>query len=174
MNFAQSLDLILQPEDQSLSAISRAVDIANQMHQAQIQFRDLKHQLRMLKSEINSQLAVKIRKAMPSLNISVDRNGNCQVGYKSKYLIVNPDTSKGMWSVKSNDPRFCSRFQRRYKHDLFLDENVDNLINRLCEYFTGYYKSLGESIEGTGKIIIEGKTSSFADLVNWREHKCQH
>lgn len=170
MGIIDALEVILEEDTGGvLTSIETAMHIVKDLESTKRRVLDLKYQLKSMKNRINAELAMKIRLSMPALNVSIDNQGQCKVGYKSKHLILSPDIERGFWKVKSADYRFSNKFEKLRRRDLFIGADINSLINALTEYFTDYYKSLNEDIVGDGLMLIEGKLSSLKDLVNYKE-----
>lgn len=167
MQFSEQLAFVLEEDNNSgKHDISDAVDILRQLETAKSQISDLEYKLDSIKNRINANLAVKIKRTNPGLNVSVDRKG-CKIGYKSKSLIFNPDLSKGIWLVTSEDTRFLNRFLRRFKKDIVISGDVYKLVSVINNYFADHYKSLGEDIIGTGIVLLENKKVSVSELAKY-------
>lgn len=165
MRFSDQLSMILEEQTtQCGSLLDTATDIANHIEATKQQLSELKRKLSTINRKINTNLATVIRRENPSLNISVTAEG-CKIGYKTKTLIFDPDIFKGIWSVESNDPKFSSRFKRRYRKCTVLDPSITDLSSAIMDYFTVFYKSLNESIIGNGVTLIDGKNVSLRELV---------
>lgn len=171
MSFSETLDFILT-EDQSQLPLQKAMEIVRKLNIAKQMVVDLQHRLLTAKNKINVELALNLRKRMPSLNIGIDKSGSCKVGYRSKSLTFSPDIENGIWIVQSSDPRFARRFQKLKRYDLIIgSSDITPLIDAVVEYFTGHYKSLGEEITGVGVILIEDKIRNLSDLIEWRNNQ---
>lgn len=164
LSFSNTLDVILEESDNSWQPLNAANELVEKLHVARQNVINIQHKLLNLKSKVNADLALTIRRIVPSLNVSLDKSGGCKIGYKSKSLTFNPDFEKGIWLINSPDPRFLRKFQRSRQHDLFIGSDIVPLITAIAEYFTEYYKSLNEDINGTGLLLIEGKISTLSDL----------
>jgi hypothetical protein len=168
-SFSNALNILLEEEHGSSEAMQQALHVYRKIEATKHSINDLYHRLGSLKNKINAELAVNIKKTMPALNVGLDKNGNCKIGYKTKHLILNPDIEGRSWSVTSSDPRFSNKFIKLHRRTLMVNINLDSLISAITNYFGDYYKSLSESIHGDGTIMIEGKISTFTDLVDWRD-----
>lgn len=169
LDFSETLDIILEESQNPWQPLNRAMELVRKLDIAKQMVLDLQHQLMSMKNKVNADLALNIRRKMPSLNVGLDKNGSCKVGYKSKHLIFSPDIEKGIWCVQSSDDRFANRFQKLKRHDLIIGADATPLINAIVGYFTSHYKSLDEELTGIGVILVEGRISTMADLVRWRE-----
>lgn len=168
-SFSSALNILLEEEHDSSEAMQQALHIHRKIEATRQSINDLYHRLNSLKNKINAELAVSIKKAMPALNVGIDKNGYCKIGYKTKHIVLNPDIEGRSWVVTSSDPRFSNKFVKLHRRTLMISVNLDSLLQAITNYFKDYYKSLGESVVGDGAIIIEGKISTFTDLVNWRD-----
>jgi hypothetical protein len=166
MKFADTLDIILEDSSEITTMLGQADLLIDRLNNARRIISDTKYQLSVLKSQINADLAMRLRKAMPALNVGLN-HGMCKVGYKTKHLLLTPDLEKGVWKVKSADTNFAQRFQKSKLRLLFMDQDTTLLINSIIEYFTNHYKSLGESLAGQGILLIENKISNLSDLVDY-------
>jgi hypothetical protein len=167
-SFPNALNILLEEEHDSSEAMQQALHIHRKIEATKQSINDLYHRLNSLKNKINAELAVSVKKAMPALNVGVDKNGYCKIGYKTKHIILNPDIEGRSWSVTSSDPRFSNKFIKSHRRTLMISVNLDNLLQAIIGYFRDYYKSLGEAVIGDGTILIEGRISTFTDLVDWR------
>ena len=79
-----------------------------------------------------------------------------------------------MWGVKSPDHRFCGRFTRNNGPSLALASSISPLADAIVRYFSGHYKSLGEGIEGTGTLIVEGSKATILDIAEWQDRNNWH
>lgn len=169
MEFSDTLDVILEESQNPWRPLQDAMELVRKLDMAKQYVADLQHQLLSMKNKINADLALHIRRKMPALNVGLDKNGSCKVGYKSKSLLFTPDIEKGIWSVQSSDHRFLNKFQKMRRRDLIIGSEITPLIEAVIAYFTGHYKSLGEDIVGVGIILVEGKIGTLSDLVKWKE-----
>jgi len=173
-NIGHKLDLLLEMDKELVpSSLDSILDITKQLDEVRQKVVDLQNKLHMATDRLNGDLAMGVRKQLPGLNVGLDRNG-CKVGYKSKNLLFNPDLKTGAWNVKSPDNRFCGRFTRRNGPSLALASNITPLVDAIANYFSGHYKSLGEDIEGTGALIVEGSESTILDIAEWQDKNNWH
>jgi len=166
MSFADDLNLVLEDRPTGQNPLDAAIGILHELGSAKQQIVDLQDRLDSIKKQMSGNLALGIRRNHPSLNVSVNPDG-CQVGYKSKNLLFNPDIERGVWSVTSEDPRFIGKFKSVFGRNTALSPNLDSLVSAITDYFTGHYKSLSEDIIGTGAVILEGKRVSLRDITKY-------
>lgn len=169
LEFSDTLNIILEESSGRWPPVQRAMDLVRKLDIAKQMVLDLQHQLLSMRNRINADLALSIRRRMPALNVGLDKTGSCKVGYKSKSLLFSPDIEKGVWQVQSSDNRFLSHFLKSKRSYLVIGAEILPLIDAVVAYFTEYYKSLGENIDGVGLILIEGRIGTLSDLVQWRE-----
>lgn len=165
----KSLDIILEegPPDGGWHPLHSAMDLARQLQDAQQAVIDLQHQLGNIKTRMAGDLALALRRAKPGLNIAVDKQG-CRIGYKTKVLHFTPDVEQGLWKVTSPNHRFLREFLKAHRRATLMSENLSELIEAIVAYFTAYYRTLGEEVEGTGILMIEEKRATLLDLASWR------
>jgi hypothetical protein len=169
MSFSNRLSLILEEQaTQCGDLLDVATDLVGQIDRVKQHLSDLKRKLALTSRRINTNLATIVRRENPSLNISVTADG-CKIGYKTKTLILNPDVSRGLWSVDSNDDKFSGRFKRTYRRHTILVPDIGDLSSAVIDYFRMFYKSLNEDIIGTGITLIDGKSVTLCELVEFCE-----
>lgn len=167
MSFKEQLSLILENNTSRCSQnLDDAYEILRQIDRANQHIQVLQNQLRSLKKKINSELALGIRKQHPGLNVAVNPK-LCKIGYKSKFLSFYPDIEKGLWSISSDDPKFMNRYKKQYRRNIVIQPEMGDLVSSIIDFFINHYKSLGEEIIGAGKIIVEDKICSLAELVSY-------
>lgn len=171
MKFVEALDIILEDDDQTASKMQQAAELVQRLETAKRIVVNIKHQLIQLRSQINAELAMQIRRTMPSLHVGLD-HGMCKIGYKTKSLLLTPDLERGIWNVKSSDPKFASKFTKSHIRQLLIGNNTDELIHALVKHFNDHFKTLGEDLIGNGKLLIEGKSCQLSDLVQYRQNGC--
>lgn len=170
MIFKESLNIVLSEGNNNWRPMDAAMEIMRKMSAAKQLVSDLHHQLLSLKNRMNADLALSLKRHMPALNVSIGRNGECKIGYKSKHLVFTPNIEQGVWIVDSSDDRFKNRFSKAKRQTLIISPNLDRLISSITDFFTEHYKSLGEDISGVGVIIVEGRIGSLKDIVEWRDN----
>lgn len=169
MSFTDQLSFILEDNQSRCSKnLDDAYEILRQIDRANQHIILLQNQLRILKRKINSELAINIRKRHPGLNVAVNPK-QCKIGYKTKHLSFYPDIEKGLWSISSDDCKFINRFKRQYRRNIIISPEMDDLVSSIITFFINHYKSLGEEIIGTGRIIIEDKNGNLGDLVLYHQ-----
>lgn len=167
IDLLKNIDVIFEDEVvNSSESIRVATDLVRQLEMTQQRIHELQNQLIIAQNKICGELALKLRRIMPSLNIGVGREG-CKIGYRSKSLILQPDVKKGIWNIRSSDSRFSHRFLSRHSSKTVINPNLDSLINSIIKHFTEHYKTLGEDITGTGVVLVEDKLGTIVDLANW-------
>jgi|TARA_R110000751_G_scaffold67485_2_gene137769 hypothetical protein len=167
----RKLDILLEDVSAvgpATSALDSILNVSDELHKLKQKIAEMENQLATAKDRINGDLAMGVRRKCPGLNVSLDRNG-CKVGYKSKQLSLSPDIQTKVWTVKSPDMRFSRRFCRRNGPQLALMPDLDGIIGSIANYFMSHYKTLGEDINGTGKLLIEGRSATLLDLAEWRD-----
>lgn len=173
-NIGYKLDLLLEMNEEPVSSsLDSILDITKQLDEVRQKVMDLQNKLHMATDRLNGDLAMGVRKQLPGLNVGLDKNG-CKVGYKSKNLSFSPDLKTGVWGVKSPDHRFCGRFTRNNGPSLALASSISPLADAIVRYFSGHYKSLGEDIEGTGTLIVEGSKATVLDIAEWQDKNNWH
>lgn len=168
MNFIDTLDIILEDDNQAASKMKQASELVGRLDMAKQLVVNIKHKLLILRNQINAELAMQIRRTMPALHVGLD-HGMCKVGYKTKSLLLTPDLERGIWNVKSPDSKFASKFQKVNIRDMLIGQDTNALINAIVNYFTEHFKTLGEDITGNGVLLIEGKRSQLSDLVKYKD-----
>ncbi len=117
---------------------------------------DLEHKISIAKQQLNADLALKIRRIEPGFNIAVEKSG-VKIGYKTKFLHFAPNIETGMWVVTSNNERFLREFLNAHRRTTFIDGGIDTLTSAIVAYFTAYYRTLNDDIDGTGVLLINDK-----------------
>lgn len=168
LNLDQSLAIILEdgPLPERLP-LDQASALVREMHAAQQRILDIQHSLGKVKRQLAGDLALAIRRAMPGLNLGVDKD-SCRVGYKTKSLALTPDFTQEMWKVTSHNDRFMREFVTRHRRELFLTSDPSQLVTAITAHFTAYFRTLGEAVEGTGCVLVDGHKATLVDLVQWR------
>lgn len=167
MSFTDQLSFILENDTSRCSQnLDDAYEILREIDRANQHIVILQNKLRILKRKINGDLAIKVRKKHPGLNIAVNPK-MCKIGYKTKYLSFYPDIERGIWTISSDDNKFTNRFSKLYRRNMLITPELDDLVDSITDFFINHYKSLGEDIIGTGKIIIEERMSSLSDLAKY-------
>lgn len=173
LEFSNTLDIILAEETSQWRPLQQAMELVRKLDIAKQMVLDLQHRLLSMKNRINADLALNIRRRMPALNVGLDKNGFCKVGYKTKHLLFSPDIEKGIWNVESSDNRFLSHFLKSKRSSLVIGAEISPLIEAVVAYFTNHYKSLGEDIDGVGAILIDGRIGTLSNLVQWKDGQIQ-
>jgi hypothetical protein len=162
------INIILEEETANSSgSVSAANELARRLEDRRREMLELQNSMQVLQKKICGELALHIRRRMPILSISVS-NG-CKVGFKSKVLSLSPDISRGVWNIRSSDPKFANRFMKRYGTRTVISDSLDDLAKAVVDYFSSHYKSLGEDLTRApdGVILIENKKRSIVDLARW-------
>jgi len=162
------LDLILETETTQVAddPYQAATDIAIELEQARRRVTELERELLYATDRLCGGLAMGVRKAQPGLNVGLDKGG-CKVGYKTKHLTMRPDLTKRIWIIDSGDPRFARRFMHGNRAHMALNSDLTGLAKSVADFFTGYYLTLGEAIEGRGIILLGGEHVGMADLADF-------
>jgi hypothetical protein len=168
----RKLDILLEDVSTApkASALDSMLSVSDELRELKQRIVEMENQLSTAKDRINGDLAMGVRRKCPGLNVSLDRNG-CKVGYKTKQLSFSPDIDTKVWTVKSPDVRFSRRFCRKNGPQLALIPGLDSIIGSIANHFMTHYKTLGENIEGTGKLLIEGRHATLMDLAEWRDNQ---
>ena len=163
MNLMDKLTLIEEALNTDTTGIvSGAMAAMEQVEQLQKDLMSAKINVQRAVAKINGGLAMAIRQARPGLNISLEKE-NVTVGSYARSLRFRPDLNSGVWVVESNLPKIATNFLRK-KGPVQLSDDFLPLAQVIAGYFTNYYKSLGENITGTGKLILDGRISNVSDL----------
>lgn len=174
VDLQRNLDVILEENQlEGWHPLDSAMDLARQLQDAQQHVADIQHKLTSIKTRMAGDLALAIRRQKPSLNVAVDKNG-CKVGYKTKYLHFIPEVEQGIWKVISPNRRFLREFLQANRRITLLTPDLDALVNAISNYFTNYYRTLGEAVEGTGVLMLEDRKCSLLELADWRNQVTQH
>ncbi len=169
IDLKRTLDIILEEEPASVwHSFAAAMDIAQKLQDAHQLVADLQHRLDGIKRRMSSDLALGLRRAKPSLNVALDKTG-CKVGYKTKFLLFVPDIGQEIWRVTSSHARFGREFLKAHSRATLLSQDLTVLITAVTDYFTNYYRTLGEELSGTGLLLVEERRATLHDVVNWRE-----
>jgi len=154
-------------------AIDNSYDMAKNINDTILNLKDeitvLYNKLKIIKTRMNSNLAINMRRKNASLNIKVGERG-CRIGYKSRVLLLTPDFENFQWSVKSNDSKFARQFILNYKDAIMLSSQ-NLIIDAIDEYFVNYYKSLNTDIIGEGIMFIEDKKATLYEVIKYRDSK---
>lgn len=167
----RNLDIILEEEQPSNGwhPLDSAIDLAKQLQDAHQLVSDIQHKLTSIKTRMAGDLALALRRAKPGLNVAVDKNG-CRVGYKTKFLQFIPEVEHGIWKVISPNRRFLREFQQANRRATLLTADLSVLVDAVTNYFTNYYRTLGEAIDGTGILMVEERRVTLLELANWRNN----
>jgi len=147
-----------------------ARELESKLEAARQEVSNLENQLKIVTQRLNGDLALGIRRGNPALNVGVNSDG-CKVGYKTKFLLLNPDVERGVWTVKSPCNRFLGQFTKHFSPYTVLNSDMKDMIDSILGHFTGHYKSLGEELEGNGVVMVEGKKATLLELAHWRDNK---
>lgn len=165
----RNLDIILEEEqpNDGWHPLDSAIDLAKQLQDAQQLVADIQHKLSSIKMRMAGDLALALRRAKPGLNVAVDKTG-CRVGYKTKYLQFIPEVENGIWKIISPNRRFLREFQQANRRATLLTADLSVIVDAITTYFTNYYRTLGEDIDGTGILMIEERRATLLELADWR------
>lgn len=163
------LDLILEdgPPSDGWHPLDDAMNLARQLQDAQQQVADIQHKLASIKTRMAGDLALALRRHKPGLNVAVDRT-SCKVGYKTKYLQFTPEAELGVWRVTGPNRRFLREFLQANRRATLLMPDLSVLVTAIADYFTNYYRTLGEEVEGTGIVMVEDRRATLLELAEWR------
>ena len=145
-NFAQMLEEQLQSVDTEADRIARIRQIQDQISQLESQMMELKHQLAQETEGLTGELAVSVRKLMPSLSVSLD-SGRCCVRHMSNSLAFKPDFTNSLWDVEPNISG--RRFRKYHGHSLGLKHDVRPLADSIGGFFKKRYKRLNMECIGS-------------------------
>jgi hypothetical protein len=167
MSIMDQLDILLEETTSTWDDYTDPDELVDQLHKARLQVKDLEFKISSLKTKMSADLALALRRTNPALNVGLDRSG-CKVGYKTKSITFEPDIENRKWNVKSTHPRFLGLFNRDYKDSLPLTADLGTLVDAINNHFTNYYKSIGESVSGTGLLLVEGRSANLSQIITWR------
>ncbi len=168
MNLKQNLDIILEDSQQEKwHPFEAAEGLLRELDTAKQRISDIEYQLNNIKRRMSADLALSIRRTKPGLNIALDKHG-CKVGYKTKYLQFIPDVEQGMWKVLSANRRFEREFLNLYRRSTLMIADLSPIVSAIIDYFTNHYRTLGESILGTGILLLEDRKTTLVDIAQWR------
>jgi hypothetical protein len=170
IDLQRSLDIILEDEPVVAAGhpLDSAITLVHELHTARQRILDIQHELEKIKHRLSADLALAIRRAKPSLSISLDRQG-CKIGYKTKHLQFIPDVEQEMWRVVSPNRRFLREFLNKHRRVTFLATDVSPLVQAIISYFDSYYRTLGEDCSGTGILLIENRRATLLELASSRD-----
>ncbi len=166
---SRNLDLILEDEPPTggWHPLNSAMDLVAQLQNVQQTVADIQHKLASLRTRMAAELALSIRRTKPGLNVVVDKV-SCKVGYKTKYLQLTPEVENGLWKVTSTNGRFLREFLKAHRRATLMVPDLTVITNAIVDYFGNYYRTLGEELEGTGRLLIEQREATLLDLAAWR------
>lgn len=108
----------------------------------------LEARLRTTVKRLNGELAINIRKSLPNLNVAVE-SAKCRIGTATKILEIYPDIGKQAWISNIQLPEQATK----------LIPDLTPLIEAISVLFKGDRSS--------GKILVEGRSATLAQLANW-------
>lgn len=155
------LEEILSPE-QAGDVVGAAQEAHTALETAQREVQRAKTDLSKAIAKICGGMALAIRMTRPGLNIRLEKD-SCTIGYYARAITISPDIIHGQWRITSLVAKLVTNFMRR-KPPLELSSDFTPLAQSVAEFFTNFYRSLGENIEGTGQILVEGRQGTFSDL----------
>jgi hypothetical protein len=169
-NLGKSLDILLHEGEEKTQYIYDAQNTASQLEDLKREIDILNKRIMIYHNRMCADLCLLMRRILPSLNISMSR-GSCIIGYNKNSLTITPDTRSGVWSVKSsqNSDKFAKRFMQRYASKTIISDDLNILAQAVVSFFLSHYKSLGESITGSGVILIEGQKSNVYGLIAYHQ-----
>jgi D-ribose pyranose/furanose isomerase RbsD len=132
--FEQSIDVIL--EDIDFSNVSAAADHVDSCKAAT---EDAERSLQKQIDLLNSNLAVEIRHHEPRLKVTLDRHGNCKVGYRNypNFIVLRADPKNECFKCGSTP--FERRFIRYHGQAL---EAPEFLGEAIAKFFKQQYRSM--------------------------------
>lgn len=139
-NFKKLLQENLDSIPQGL--VATVLSTAATLKEAESVARNARQELNDAIETLNSQLALEIRKRMPKLQVNL-ASGKCNVRFKSKAVTVWPDVMSKKWQIDPND--MGRSFVRGFSHALPMQDDLSSIAEAIVEYFTGHYKSLGDT-----------------------------
>jgi hypothetical protein len=169
LHFSEALTILLNEPDTQCDSLGTAKSIMLKLRKAQKEVEDLKNQLKCIKRRMNADLAFKIKRHVPALNVGVNRLDGCKIGYKDQCMSFDSDIENNMWNLSSPDIMIVKKFKDSHSDDLSMKPNLNNVVQTICNFFTDHFESMGESVVGVGTLIIEGKLGSLKDLVSYRD-----
>lgn len=125
---------------------SQAKQAAHKVKEAESVLRNAQDELNMAVENLNSQLSLEIRKRMSKLQVTIS-SGACQIRYKSKGITVKPNTINNKWEIDPND--MGRSFMKGFSHALPMNDDLSSIAEAVVEYFTGQYKTLGDTYSRT-------------------------
>jgi hypothetical protein len=165
----EHLNLIFEDSSSPMSHVgSSAYELVERLRNARQLVADIEHQLGTIKHRMCAELALGIRRAQPGIHVALDKNG-CKIGYKTKMLLLNPDVENEIWTVTSKNRRFLHEFLKANRRHLLIGQDPTILINAIVSHFIAYFRTLHESIGGTGIILVEERRGTLVDIINWRD-----
>lgn len=167
-----ALEAILEDSTLQVSdnGYQNAVNIATELQQAKQRIIELQGEMQHALDRLCGGLALGIRRRQPSLHAQLG-DGAVRVTYVKKDLVFKPDLARQVWMVDSARPRFVSKFKQMYGHLLHLSSDLMPLANAVAEFFTRYYRSIGEEITGQGSVVVEGRRVSLGQLATMCQNK---
>lgn len=163
----KSLNIILEDNHGAgLDSLNLATNLVQRLQEARQLVSDLQYQLGNVKLKLAAELAIAIRRAKPGLNVGVNKDG-CRVGYKTKAFHLTPDLEQGVWTIESKSHRFCREFIQANRRAVLLDQDLSIIVSAIVNYFSNYYRTLGEDIDGTGILILNEKKSTILEVADW-------
>ncbi len=111
-SLVQKLNILLEDPAEAVGSdpLQTAMDIVRDLDNLKQRVQDLQNQLQNKRREAGGQLALGLRKQEPGLDLAVDSD-SCKVGYDNESLDFSPDARRGIWVIKSSNPKFVGEIQ---------------------------------------------------------------
>lgn len=162
---ARKLDILLQEHENVPDYGNELADILRQLDALHQQTLELQHKLRSVRMRANGETALQLRQKAPALDLSVDQDC-CRCGFASRAMNISPSTEpKMVWVIGSNDDKFLEQFNQDNQR---LPMNMSDFTDMVAAHFR---RSFGEALQGSGRILIEGKKATLFELVEWARNK---
>lgn len=121
------------------SQFEQARSIINQIKDAEQLIEDLRMRLSHLTEQLMATLGSEIRKQQPGLDIRL-ANGQCNCGYRSRYIICRPNLDEGKWEIFGSP--FARSFVNRNPHLVKMSEDISPLAGAIADHFSSRYRTL--------------------------------
>lgn len=155
----EALNVVL--DDGDYSYISNMEKLSKQLKLARSTVRDLEREIISTQNKMNADVAIKVRKTIPSANIAVNsagnREGSCKFGNNSIVLYLRPDITSTNWDLDNGG---C--------HDYYGFDKIEELVSSISSLLSA---NMSESKNVSGSIILDGISVSLKDLVSWRNRQ---
>ncbi len=164
MNLDKILELVTEDVyDDDHNTADLAHTAVTEIEKARLRIKKLQLYLQSLNDRMCAELALKIRRKQPRLNISINKDG-CKIAYKTKLLLLKPDMNKNIWQIKSNVTSFARSFLANYASKTRISNDNSGLVDAIVAYFADSFKSINEEISDSGLIMIDGQFVTILKL----------